>query len=167
MMLLNTLASTSEFPVTCPLPVDFPFPLSGPFRRAVSSPQLHTPCFNFHFQTKHRPLTTTFTEHGLHIVMPISTIIEFWETISPVSLSHLLSLYFKWVHWIQEMVKDREAWHAAVHGVAKSWTWLSNWTITFNFWCVLNKPSGHFHMRLKGTYIPLWNDASLHLKISF
>ena len=28
------------------------------------------------------------------------------------------------------MVKDREAWHAAVHGVAKSWTWLSNWTTT-------------------------------------
>ena len=23
---------------------------------------------------------------------------------------------------------DREAWHAVVHGVAKSWTWLSNWT---------------------------------------
>ena len=27
-----------------------------------------------------------------------------------------------------EMVKDREAWHAAVHGVTKSWTRLSNWT---------------------------------------
>ena len=27
-----------------------------------------------------------------------------------------------------EMVKDREAWHAAVHGVTKSWTQLSNWT---------------------------------------
>ena len=29
-----------------------------------------------------------------------------------------------------EMVKDREAWHPAVHGVTKSRTWLSNWTTT-------------------------------------
>ena len=27
-----------------------------------------------------------------------------------------------------DVVKDREAWHAAVHGVAKSRTWLSKWT---------------------------------------
>ena len=27
---------------------------------------------------------------------------------------------------LQEMVKDREAWRAAVHGVTKSWTQLSN-----------------------------------------
>ena len=31
---------------------------------------------------------------------------------------------------LREMVKDRKAWHAAVHGVAKSRTWLSNWTTT-------------------------------------
>ena len=34
----------------------------------------------------------------------------------------------------QEMVKDREAWHAAVHGVAKSQTRLSNWTTTTHTW---------------------------------
>ena len=29
---------------------------------------------------------------------------------------------------LQQLVMDREAWHAAVHWVTKSWTWLSEWT---------------------------------------
>ena len=32
-----------------------------------------------------------------------------------------------------ELVMDREAWHAEIHGVAKSWTWLSDWT-ELNWW---------------------------------
>ena len=31
-----------------------------------------------------------------------------------------------------ELVMDREAWHAAIHGVAKSWTRLSDWTDWLN-----------------------------------
>jgi len=41
-----------------------------------------------------------------------------------------------WHHWLnghefeqlREMVKDREAWHDAVHAVAKSQMWLRDWT---------------------------------------
>ena len=31
---------------------------------------------------------------------------------------------------LQEIVKDKEAWHAAVLGVTKSQTWLGDWTTT-------------------------------------
>ena len=36
---------------------------------------------------------------------------------------------------VWETVKDREAWHAAVHGVTKSQTWLGEWTTTCQVLC--------------------------------
>jgi len=41
-----------------------------------------------------------------------------------------------------ELVMDRETWRAAVHGVAKSWTWLSNWTeLNWKCWVLCHSTS--------------------------
>ena len=40
---------------------------------------------------------------------------------------------------LRVLVTDREAWHAAVHGVAKNWTWLSNST-ELNWGSILGFP---------------------------
>ena len=47
---------------------------------------------------------------------------------------------------LREFVMDKEAWRAAIHGVTKSWTWLSDWT-ELN-WMTLQYFSGfaiHWH----------------------
>ena len=33
-------------------------------------------------------------------------------------------------------MKNREVWHAAVHGISKSWTWLSSWTEHYINFCI-------------------------------
>ena len=43
-----------------------------------------------------------------------------------------------------ELVMDREAWRVALHGVPKSWTWLSDWTeLKWDNACDCPSPSLH------------------------
>ena len=61
---------------------------------------------------------------------------------------------------LQEMVMDREAWHAVIHGVAKSQTRLSDWTelnlysrlLIFAFWYLL---SNFVHLRTQSS-VPIF-----------
>ena len=52
---------------------------------------------------------------------------------------------------LRELVMDSEAWHAAVHGVAKSWTRLSNWT-ELNY-PITNKPNQIWWTAAFGSWI--------------
>ena len=55
---------------------------------------------------------------------------------------------------------DREAWHAAIHVVAKSWTWMSNWTeLNWTEWFPILLPLGSL-LSLVGF---LWHFFSISL----
>ena len=59
-----------------------------------------------------------------------------------------ITIQWTWIWALQEIV-DRGAWHAIVHGVTKSHTWLSDWTTvklnSQNLALLPSLLSGHFH----------------------
>ena len=71
---------------------------------------------------------------------------------------------------LQEVVMDREAWRAAVHGAAKSWTRLSDWTISINIFSLKLNPSFQKSATRKLIFIShhSWTQlSSLRFYISF
>ena len=62
-----------------------------------------------------------------------------------------------------KMVRDREAWQAAVHGVAKSWAWLGDWTAaTILFLAKVIKAFMSFKLYLDVNDV--WLSSLLHQK---
>ena len=55
---------------------------------------------------------------------------------------------------LRELVMDREAWCAVIHGIAKSWTWLSDWT---------ELPE----LRFSSFKYLLWYLCSFHINVHF
>ena len=76
---------------------------------------------------------------------------------------------------LQEIVKDREAWCAPVHGAAKSQTWFSSWTATtlahkISEHVTLSSPElrqpapGHHCLKSNETSFSMWHSALLIYK---
>ena len=63
---------------------------------------------------------------------------------------------------LQEIVKDRKAWCAAVRGVTKSQTWLSDWRTTRWYWCCC---SGEHSLRNSDQDRDNFTDTSLLLQV--
>ena len=75
---------------------------------------------------------------GRKVMINLDNIFKSRDITLPTKLRLAKAGWHHWLNgcvfkWTRELVMDMEAWRAAIHRVAKSWTWLSNWT-ELNWW---------------------------------
>ena len=62
-----------------------------------------------------------------------------------------------------QLMMDREAWHAKIHGVTKSWTWLSDWT-ELNWYVII---PNNLRLKIKFKHLELEFKAECNRYIQF
>ena len=86
---------------------------------------------------------------SISVLLTMPKPLTVWITINCGSLTCITDLMDMGLGRLPELVMDRETWHAVIHGVAKSETWLSNWIeLIFYF---INKSSSiitHAHVNI-------------------
>ena len=102
---------------------------------------------------------------GLSFLFSFAFLLLFFSQlfVRPPQTAILLFCMAGWHHWLDgresewtpELVMDREAWHAAIHGVTKSRTQLSNWTEPFISWTCEGGES-------PGFWIPIYFQVTLY-----
>ena len=102
---------------------------------------------------KHKGISVFAPQRGWYMNVSVSQLKSDWSSSCPLALHDGTPLQYSHL----ETPMGRGAWWAAVHGVVKSRTWLSDYTLTFHFHALEKEMATHSSVlawRIPGTGEP-------------